>query len=372
MKTTLLTPETDENAVKTAAELIRAGEVVGMPTETVYGLAANALNGEAVKKIFLAKGRPQDNPLIVHIADFDQIYDLCPAVPPQAKLLADAFWPGPLTMIVPKGDCIPDEVSCGLDTVGIRLPSHPMARALIRESGVPLAAPSANTSGRPSTTTAAHVIHDMDGKIAAYTGASKWVTGETARRHVQQQRHRFRGIMVGVGTVLADDPLLTCRMENGRNPVRIICDTHLRTPPQAQVVITAEQIPTILATCCAAPERQAVYQRAGCQVLCLNEKNGHVDLRQLMERMGREQIDSILLEGGGTLNWAALECGIVQQVQTYIAPKLFGGRDAKTPVEGVGVPAPDDAFRLKNSRLEWMGEDLLIESEVEYPCSQES
>ena len=153
MKTTLLTPETDENAVKTAAELIRAGEVVGMPTETVYGLAANALNGEAVKKIFLAKGRPQDNPLIVHIADFDQIYDLCPAVP--------------LTMIVPKGDCIPDEVSCGLDTVGIRLPSHPMARALIHESGVPLAAPSANTSGRPSTTTAAHVMHDMDGKIAA-------------------------------------------------------------------------------------------------------------------------------------------------------------------------------------------------------------
>lgn len=167
MKTTLLTPETDENAVKTAAELIRAGEVVGMPTETVYGLAANALNGEAVKKIFLAKGRPQDNPLIVHIADFEQIYDLCPAVPSQAKQLADAFWPGPLTMIVPKGDCIPDEVSCGLDTVGIRLPSHPMARALIRESGVPLAAPSANTSGRPSTTTAAHVMHDMDGKIAA-------------------------------------------------------------------------------------------------------------------------------------------------------------------------------------------------------------
>jgi len=163
MKTTLLTPETDENAVKTAAELIRAGEVVGMPTETVYGLAANALNGEAVKKIFLAKGRPQDNPLIVHIADFEQIYDLCPAVPPQAKLLADAFWPGPLTMIVPKGGCIPDEVSCGLETVGIRLPSHPMARALIRESGVPLAAPSANTSGRPSTTTAAHVMHDMDG-----------------------------------------------------------------------------------------------------------------------------------------------------------------------------------------------------------------
>ena len=223
------------------------------------------------------------------------------------------------------------------------------------------------TTGRPFVSL--KYAMTMDGKI---TGASKWVTGETARRHVQQQRHRFRGIMVGVGTVLADDPLLTCRMENGRNPVRIICDTHLRTPPQAQVVTTADQIPTILATCCADPERQAVYQRAGCQVLCLNEENGHVDLRQLMERLGREQIDSILLEGGGTLNWAALECGIVQQVQAYIAPKLFGGRDAKTPVEGVGIPAPDDAFRLKNSRMERLGEDLLIESEVEYPCSQES
>lgn len=163
----MLSPQEDESAIKTAADLILQGEVVGMPTETVYGLAANALNGDAVAKIFHAKGRPQDNPLIVHIADFEQIYDLCPAVPPQAKLLAEAFWPGPLTMIVPKGDCIPNEVSCGLETVGIRLPSHPLARDLIRAAGVPLAAPSANTSGRPSTTTAEHVLRDMDGKIAA-------------------------------------------------------------------------------------------------------------------------------------------------------------------------------------------------------------
>ena len=163
----MLSPQEDESAIKTAADLILQGEVVGMPTETVYGLAANALNGDAVAKIFRAKGRPQDNPLIVHIADFEQIYDLCPAVPPQAKLLAEAFWPGPLTMIVPKGDCIPNEVSCGLETVGIRLPSHPLARDLIRAAGVPLAAPSANTSGRPSTTTAEHVLRDMDGKIAA-------------------------------------------------------------------------------------------------------------------------------------------------------------------------------------------------------------
>ena len=225
------------------------------------------------------------------------------------------------------------------------------------------------TTGRPFVSM--KYAMTMDGKIAACTGASKWITGETARSHVRQQRHRFRGIMVGVGTVLADDPLLTCRMENGRDPVRIICDTNLRTPPQAQVVATADRIPTILATCCTDPEKQAVYRRAGCRVICLEEKNGHADLRQLMERLGQEQIDSILLEGGGTLNWAALECGIVQQVQAYIAPKLFGGRDAKTPVEGAGVPVPDAAFRLKNSRMERLGEDFLIESEVEYPCSQE-
>lgn len=167
MQTVLLSPETDENAVQKAAAFLRSGEVVGMPTETVYGLAANALDGNAVAKIFQAKGRPSDNPLIVHIADWAQIHALSPAVPPAAQALAQAFWPGPLTIIVPKGDCIPAEVSCGLDTVGIRLPSHPLARALIRAAGVPLAAPSANTSGKPSTTTAAHVLRDMDGKIAA-------------------------------------------------------------------------------------------------------------------------------------------------------------------------------------------------------------
>ena len=212
----------------------------------------------------------------------------------------------------------------------------------------------------------------MDGKIATYTGASKWITGEIARTHVQRQRHRFRGIMVGVGTILADDPLLTCRIEGGRDPVRIICDTHLRTPLQSQVVTTAKQVPTILATCCGDPEKQAAYQQTGCRVLCLEEQCGHVNLLQLMEQLGQEQIDSILLEGGGTLNWSALESGIVQQVQAYIAPKLFGGRDAKAPIEGAGVPLPDAAFRLKNSRLEQLGKDFLIESEVEYPCLPES
>ena len=167
MQTLYLDPAADENAVQTAADLLLQGEIVGMPTETVYGLAANALNGPAVRKIFAAKGRPQDNPLIVHVSDFDQIPALVSAIPEAAKKLAEAFWPGPMTMILPKGENIPDEVSAGLDTVGIRMPSHPTARALIRQAGVPLAAPSANLSGRPSTTTAQHVLEDLNGKIAA-------------------------------------------------------------------------------------------------------------------------------------------------------------------------------------------------------------
>ena len=165
---TLLLKNTEED-IKTAAELLKNGGVVGIPTETVYGLAADALNPEAVKKIFKAKGRPGDNPLIVHICDFSDIerLNLVTKIPDTAKKLADAFWPGPLTMIMKKSDVIPNEVSAGLDTVAIRFPSHKTAQAIIRESGTVLAAPSANISGSPSPTTAQHVMNDMDGKIAA-------------------------------------------------------------------------------------------------------------------------------------------------------------------------------------------------------------
>lgn len=204
----------------------------------------------------------------------------------------------------------------------------------------------------------------LDGKIAARTGASKWVTGETARLHVQGLRHRYRAIMVGVGTVLSDDPLLTCRVDGGRNPIRIVCDSQLRTPLDAQLVKTAREVPTILATCCADETRHRPYQDAGCTVLVTAEQNGHVDLSDLMEQLGAQEIDSILLEGGGTLNWAALESGIVNKVSAYVAPKLFGGRDAKTPVEGVGVSEPNQAFHLLHSRITRLGEDFLIESEV--------
>lgn len=205
----------------------------------------------------------------------------------------------------------------------------------------------------------------MDGKIASYTGASRWITGETARAHVHQQRHQYTAIMTGVGTVLADDPLLTCRMEGGKNPIRIICDSALRTPRDAKVVTTARQVPTILATCCDDRREQLAFEALGCRILLVGEEDGHVDLQELMEKLGDEQIDSILMEGGGSLNWNALKRGIVQRVQAYIAPKLLGGQKSSTPVEGIGEPSPDEAIFLKNSRITRLGEDFLIESEVD-------
>ena len=155
----------DDAAMKEACDLIRAGELVAFPTETVYGLGANALDEEAAKKIYAAKGRPTDNPLIAHIADFSDLKPLVAEIPEAAGKLMEAFWPGPMTLILPKADCIPDAVSAGLDTVGIRLPANADARRLIRAAGCPIAAPSANRSGRPSPTTALHVLEDMDGRI---------------------------------------------------------------------------------------------------------------------------------------------------------------------------------------------------------------
>ena len=157
--------ELNTEAIEKAGEILRAGEVVAIPTETVYGLAANAYDGNAVSKIFKAKGRPQDNPLIVHIAKVETLSDLVAEVPKAAEKLAAAFWPGPLTIILPKSEKIPDAVSAGLPTVAVRMPSHPVAHAVIEAAGVPLAAPSANLSGSPSPTNAKYVFDDMQGRI---------------------------------------------------------------------------------------------------------------------------------------------------------------------------------------------------------------
>lgn len=156
----------DDASIRRAAALLRAGELVAFPTETVYGLGADALNGGAAARIFAAKGRPADNPLIAHIAGESDLSGLIAGEPvPCARALMRAFWPGPMTLIFPKSARVPREVTAGLDTVAVRMPSHPVARALISAAQTPIAAPSANRSGRPSPTTAAHVLEDMDGRI---------------------------------------------------------------------------------------------------------------------------------------------------------------------------------------------------------------
>ncbi len=162
LKTAVLSPS--EVSYREASRLLHAGQLVAFPTETVYGLGANALDAAAVASIFAAKGRPADNPLIVHICDRSQLEILC-SVPDYYQPLMDAFWPGPLTMLFQKYPAVPDVVTAGLPTVAIRMPSHPVAQAMLKECGLPVAAPSANASGRPSPTLASHVLEDMDGKI---------------------------------------------------------------------------------------------------------------------------------------------------------------------------------------------------------------
>ena len=164
-KNTIIMNCGEKGAISKAAVILRKGGLVAFPTETVYGLGADALNPEASGKIYAAKGRPSDNPLIVHIADTYAVYKLASHVPKKAVMLMEAFWPGPLTIILPKKDIVPRETTGGLDTVAIRMPSHPAALDMIRQSELFIAAPSANISGRPSPTTAGHVISDMEGRI---------------------------------------------------------------------------------------------------------------------------------------------------------------------------------------------------------------
>ncbi|SFD08867.1 bifunctional diaminohydroxyphosphoribosylaminopyrimidine deaminase/5-amino-6-(5-phosphoribosylamino)uracil reductase RibD [Butyrivibrio sp. YAB3001] len=210
-----------------------------------------------------------------------------------------------------------------------------------------------------------------DGKIATRTGASRWISCDESRRKVHEIRSRLTAIMVGVGTVKADDPLLTCRLDKEhKNPIRIICDTKLTTPLDAQVVVDAVNNKTIIATCVSDEEKIKQYENLGCMGLQLPEKGGVVDLQELMKSLGAMGIDSILLEGGATLNYSALKEKIVDEIQIFMAPKIFGGH-AKTPVEGEGIDIPDNAIQLVTGSITKVGQDILIENEVVYQCSQE-
>ena len=213
----------------------------------------------------------------------------------------------------------------------------------------------------------------MDGKIACYTGDSKWVTGEESRAHVQTLRNHYKGIMAGIGTVLADDPMLNCRIEGGRDPIRIIADSHLRIPMDSQLVRTAGQQPLIVACLPDADEEKAAQlQEKGVEVLRIpgvttaditEEQKEVISLPVLMKQLGARKIDGILLEGGGQLNESALQAGIVDRIYCYIAPKIFGGAQAKTPVEGQGLTRAADAWQFKRIGMQEFGQDILLEYE---------
>ncbi len=212
----------------------------------------------------------------------------------------------------------------------------------------------------------------MDGKIATSGGESRWITGDLARERVHHDRNRYQGIMVGIGTVLADDPMLDCRVEGGRNPIRIICDSNLRTPLSSRIVRSAVDIPTILATTCMDELKQKPFREACMDVLVVPERGGRLDLEALMDSLGQRQISSILLEGGSRLNYSAMEAGIVDKVQAYIAPRIFGGETAKSPVGGEGFLRIIESVGLEGRKITLLGDDILIESEVKQRCSQGS
>lgn len=219
----------------------------------------------------------------------------------------------------------------------------------------------------------------LDGKIATRTGASKWITGEAARNHVHQLRGRYAGILAGIGTVLADDPMLNCRIDGAHQPLRIILDSHLRIPMGSRLVRSAKEYPLLIVCNESTRDREEGTNRiqkleeAGAKVWTLLEKNGHPDLNVLMQRLGEEKIDSVLIEGGGTVNEAALKAHIVHHVYAYIAPKIFGGEDAKTPVEGSGIRLPQECANLRLAKITVLLNDMLLEYDVEgeTECSPE-
>ncbi|MGN1481733.1 bifunctional diaminohydroxyphosphoribosylaminopyrimidine deaminase/5-amino-6-(5-phosphoribosylamino)uracil reductase RibD [Porcipelethomonas sp.] len=208
-----------------------------------------------------------------------------------------------------------------------------------------------------------------DGKTASYSGKSKWISNELSRADVHKSRLRYAGIMTGIGTVLKDDPQLTCRLENGRNPVRIICDSNLRIPSDCNIIRSAKEVPTIIA-CTENAQNTEISQNPEIKIIRTSSDNGHVDLNELMQKLGEEKIDSILLEGGGELNFSALKSGIVNRIQAYISPKILGGAAAVSPVGGIGLDSPDSCVMLGEPEITRFGNDILAEWEV-LKCSQE-
>ncbi|MCQ2541323.1 MAG: bifunctional diaminohydroxyphosphoribosylaminopyrimidine deaminase/5-amino-6-(5-phosphoribosylamino)uracil reductase RibD [Lachnospiraceae bacterium] len=223
------------------------------------------------------------------------------------------------------------------------------------------------TTGKPYV--AMKYAMTLDGKIATRTGASKWITGDKAREHVHTKRSRYAAILAGIGTVLADDPMLNARIDNAHQPVRVIVDTSLRIPMDSNIVKSAGEYKTIVA--CKSleqPDKQIEkknqLEELGITVVELPLVDGHVSLKSLMEYLASQGLDSVYIEGGGQIHESALKEGIVNHVYAYVAPKIFGGSEAKTPVEGVGVSVPDECAKLILTDTSVLGEDILLEYEV--------
>lgn len=271
---TIPSPEGHESEIQEAAEILRAGGLVAIPTETVYGLGANALNPEAVRRIYEAKGRPSNNPLIIHVPTADWLQDYCAAVPQAAYRLAARFWPGPLTMILKAKDIVPRRTTGGLDTVAVRCPAHPVASAIIAAAGVPIAAPSANLSGRPSCTTARHVIEDMMGKIEGIVdggdsavGVESTIIDLTGEKPVllRPGGMPLEELEAVLGTISLD-AAVTREMKPGETP-RAPGMAYRHYAPKAPVVVVTGE-----------PERTAAYIAAhagkDCGVICFDEFAG--------------------------------------------------------------------------------------------------
>ena len=265
------TKRLSQQDIQTAADLLRIGGLVGIPTETVYGLGANGLDPAAVGRIFQAKGRPQDNPLILHIPGADWLERYCRDIPAAAYELARRFWPGPLTMVLRRRDNVPDQVTAGLDTVGMRCPAHPLCRAVIQAADLPVAAPSGNTSGRPSPTTAAHMLEDMDGRIDAILDGGPCSVGVestivdltcTPPRLLRPGGITLEQLRAALGEV-AVDPAVTRLMGAGERP-RAPGMKYRHYAPKAPVTVVT-----------GAPERSAAYIAAhagpGDGVICFEE-----------------------------------------------------------------------------------------------------
>lgn len=204
----------------------------------------------------------------------------------------------------------------------------------------------------------------LDGKIATSSGESKWISNENSRYEVHKLRNKLMGIMVGVNTVIKDNPELTCRIENGINPIRIIVDSKLRIPLDSKI-LNDNKSKTIIATTDKSQKEKIEYlENKGAKVVVINSKDEKVDLNELMNVLGDLGIDSILLEGGSALNYSALEANVVDKIQVYIAPKIIGGEKSKTPVGGKGIDLLQDAFKVENKIIKLIGEDILIEGYI--------